>query len=84
MAKKVIFWTLTVLITLFTAYYQRTTGPTYPKAFKVTIDSIEYKFSLPRSQNGYSDCKVKIDLADPLITGKLHFADSLQMTLGIL
>lgn len=73
MAKKVIFWTLTVIITLFTAYYQRTTGPTYPKTFKVTIDSIDYKYSLPRSQNGYSDCKVKLDLADPLITGKIAY-----------
>jgi len=73
MTKKVIFWILTVVITLFTAYYQRTTGPTYPKRFKVMIDSTEYKYSLPRSQNGYSDCKVKIALADPLITGKIIY-----------
>jgi hypothetical protein len=73
MGKKVIFWILTVIITLFTAYYQRTTGPTYPKSFKVMIDSTEYKYSLPRSQNGYTDCPVKISLADPLITGKIMF-----------
>jgi hypothetical protein len=73
MIKKVIFWTLTVLITLFTAYYQRTTGPTYPKDFTVTIDSTEFKYSLPRSQNGYSDCQVKIAFADPLISGKIIY-----------
>jgi hypothetical protein len=73
MIKKILFWTITVIITLYTAYYQRTTGPTYPKSFKVTIDSTEFKYSLPRSQNGYSDCQVKITLADPLISGKIMF-----------
>ena len=73
MVKKVIFWTLTVLITLFTAYYQRTTGPTYPKSFMVLIDSTEYKYSLPRSQNGFTDCAVKINLADPTITGRIIY-----------
>lgn len=73
MIKKIIFWTLTVLITLFTAYYQRTTGPTYPKKFKVLIDSTEFTYSLPRSQNGYTDCQIKIALADPLITGKVIY-----------
>ncbi len=73
MGKKAVFWTLTVIITLFTAYYQRTTGPTYPKGFKVLIDSTEYKYSLPRSQNGYTDCAVKIGLADPMITGKVIY-----------
>ena len=73
MRKKIVFWTLTVIITLFTAYYQRITGPTYPKKFKVLIDSSEYKYSLPRSQNGYTDCQVKISLADPLITGRIIY-----------
>jgi len=73
MGKKIIFWVLTVLITLYTAYYQRTTGPTYPKKYQVIIDSTEYKYSLPRSQNGFMDCQVKIPLADPLITGHVIF-----------
>lgn len=73
MQKKIIFWTLASIITLFTAYYQRTTGPTYPKRFRVLIDSTEFKYSLPRSQNGYSDCQVKIKLADPTISGKLVY-----------
>ena len=73
MQKKIVFWTLASLITLFTAFYQRTTGPTYPKSFKVKIDSVEYKYALPRSQNGFTDCQVKIDLADPLITGKIIY-----------
>ena len=73
MGTKVIFWTVSVIITLFTAYYQRTTGPTYPRSFKVKIDSTEISYSLPRSQNGYTDCAVKIDLADPMITGKVIY-----------
>jgi hypothetical protein len=73
MTKKIIFWILTVIITLFTAYYQRTTGPTYPKSFKVLANNTELKFSLPRSQNGYTDCPVKINLPDPTITGKVFY-----------
>jgi hypothetical protein len=73
MGKKIIFWILSVVITLFTAYYQRTTGPTYPKSFKVFIDSTEFNYSLPRSQNGYTDCAVKINLPDPMISGKIIY-----------
>ncbi|MCB8994947.1 MAG: hypothetical protein H6538_04995 [Bacteroidales bacterium] len=73
MKKKIIFWILTVVITLFTAVYQRTTGPTYPKSFKLSLDGSEHKFSLPRSQNGFTDCQVKINLADPTITGKVVY-----------
>jgi hypothetical protein len=73
MVKKIIFWTLSVVITLSTIAYQRITGPTYPKRFKVLIDNVEYKYALPRSQNGFTDCEVKINLADPLITGKVIY-----------
>jgi hypothetical protein len=37
------------------------------------IDSTEFKYSLPRSQSGYTDCQVKISLADPLVTGKIIY-----------
>ena len=51
MTKKLIFWTLAVAITLSAAVYQRTTGPTYPKRIKVTIENVEIKGKLLRSNN---------------------------------
>ena len=34
--KKFTLWFLAIIITLGAAYYQRKTGPTYPKAVNVT------------------------------------------------
>ncbi len=51
MKKKILFWVLAVVITLTAAIYQRMTGPSYPKTFRVTINSQEIKGELPRSGN---------------------------------
>lgn len=50
--KKVLFWVLAVVISLAAMFYQRMTGPTYPKKYEVTFQNEEYKFDLPRSNNG--------------------------------
>lgn len=42
---------LAVVITMTAAIYQRMTGPSYPKTFRVTINSQEIKGELPRSGN---------------------------------
>lgn len=73
MVKKIIFWTLTVIITLFTAVYQMLTGPTYPKKFKVEIDGSLFEYKLPRSSNGTNDCEVKIDIPDNAVSGHIIF-----------
>ncbi len=51
MVKKLIFWTLAVVLTLSAAVYQRMTGPTYPKKVKVTIENVEIKGKFLRSGN---------------------------------
>ena len=50
--KKVLFWVLAVVISLAAMFYQRMTGPTYPKKYEISYQNEEYGFSLPRSNNG--------------------------------
>jgi hypothetical protein len=50
--KKVMFWVLAVVISLAAMFYQRMTGPTYPKKYEITHQNEEYGFSVPRSNNG--------------------------------
>ena len=62
MRKKVIFWILAVLISLGTMVYQRLTGPTYEKRYKITQRDTIYEFELPRSHGGDSDCPIELEL----------------------
>ena len=64
MSKKILFWILAVIISLGTMVYQRLTGPTYEKNYLVTVEGTEYKFELPRSHGGDTDCPVEIVLPD--------------------
>ena len=61
--KKVIFWVVAVVISLAAMVYQRMTGPTYPKKYTFMYQGEEYRFSLPRSNNGRpGDYPVEIEL----------------------
>ena len=51
-SKKIWFWVLAVIISLAAMVYQKMTGPTYPKKFKISYRNEEYRFELPRSNNG--------------------------------
>jgi hypothetical protein len=52
-----------VVISLAAMVYQRMTGPTYPKKYTFTYQGEEYRFSLPRSNNGRpGDYPVEIEL----------------------
>lgn len=75
MKKKILLWILAVLITLGAAYYQRLTGPTYPKTTEITLNNESYELSLPRSYGGekYDDCEVKLEISDPGISGKIFY-----------
>jgi len=63
--KKVLLWVLAVIISLGTMVYQRMTGPTYPKDYEITYGEESYKFDLPRSHGGESDCPVILSLPEP-------------------
>ncbi len=61
MIKKIILWTLVVLLTLFFAVYQKMTGPTYPVKGKISIKGQIIKYKLPRSHNSGEDCPIYIE-----------------------
>jgi len=69
--KSFLIWFLAIIITLAAAYYQRTTGPTYPKKVSFTVDKTTHKIKFKRSE-GEKDCAIELPLAfkDKV---KLHF-----------
>ncbi|MDP2236398.1 MAG: hypothetical protein Q8J88_08190 [Bacteroidales bacterium] len=58
--KSVLLWTLSVVLMLTLAIYQRTTGPTYPVRGKVEIKGETVKFKLLRSHDTGIDAPVEI------------------------
>jgi hypothetical protein len=64
--KKILFWVLAVVISLAAMFYQRMTGPTYPKKYEITYQNEVYNFDLPRSNNGRpGDYPVNVELPEP-------------------
>ena len=63
--KKVLFWVLAVVISVAAMFYQRMTGPTYPKKYEISYQNQEYQFALPRSNNGRpGDYPVNVELPE--------------------
>jgi len=60
--KKVLFWILSFIITIFFALFQRLTGPTYPLSGTLTLDGeIPVSFRLTRSCTiAGQDCLIKV------------------------
>jgi len=73
MNKTTIYWILAVLITLAAAYYQRKTGPTYPKEFDIYINQSSYHISLLRTHGGDENCPLELEIPDTSIYGKIFF-----------
>ena len=72
MKKTWIFWTLAFIITLSAAYYQRITGPTYPKRCKIESGTEVVKFKLIRSADTGEDLAINIP-AGKEASGYLYF-----------
>jgi hypothetical protein len=67
--RKILFWALSILITLGFAIFQRATGPTYPvKGSHVQVRGAElFAYRLPRScTSGTRDCRISIKSAHRL------------------
>jgi hypothetical protein len=60
MKRKIFTFLLAFIITIAAAYYQRTTGPTYPKKIQYFSAGSEFKTKLPRSHISGSDCKIQL------------------------
>ena len=71
--KKSILWFLAIIITLGAAYYQRKTGPTYPKTVNVTVNDSTYEIKLVRSLGLDERPEVRLKIADTTINAKLWF-----------
>ncbi len=70
--KNILLWLLAFLITVSAAYYQRMTGPTYPKKVTEEISGVIYNFSLKRSQTNTHKCTIDLE-APENVTGTLYF-----------
>jgi hypothetical protein len=68
--KKILLWTSAVVLTCIIAFYQRTTGPTYPIKGKVDISGSTVDFKLLRSQTCGSQAQINIIAADKSIGGE--------------
>jgi len=47
--KKIVYWFLSIVITLVLSVYQRMTGPTHPKSVTLELNGESYQIKLPRS-----------------------------------
>ncbi|MFH1120377.1 MAG: hypothetical protein V1775_11175 [Bacteroidota bacterium] len=71
--KNIYFWIITVVITLASVVYQRTTGPTYPLRGKVTIGTETLKYRLLRSYGGPDNAEISIDEPSGKINGTFTY-----------
>lgn len=71
--KKSALWILTVLITIGAAYYQRKTGPTYPRRIEVTLNDSTYNLKLVRSLGLDERPEVKLNITDTSVRAKLYY-----------
>ena len=71
MKKSIWLWLIAFLLTIFTAVYQRMTGPTYPVSGEVMIDGNQIEYSFARSHAGDGDHQIEIKVNDELICGEL-------------
>lgn len=64
-------WALAVVITLGTLVWQRMTGPTYPARGVVKLGGQAIGMRLGRSNSTASDQPVRVQVADPRVTGEV-------------
>ncbi len=71
--KKTLLWILAFIITIAAAYYQRKTGPTYPKQVDVTVNGSEYTLKLVRSIGLDERSAVKLGIRDTTVRASLYY-----------
>lgn len=73
MKRQLFFWFLAVVVTMGSAYYQRTTGPTYELKGRVELSGRTIPYTLDRSHGGADDHQVVVAVPDSLIRGTLTY-----------
>ncbi len=71
--KSTLYWILAIIITLTAAYYQRKTGPTYPRQLDITTNGNEYKLKLTRSIELSDRHFVKLAILDSTVEARLFY-----------
>lgn len=71
--KKFLLWLLAFLITVTAAYYQRKTGPTYPKRINVSVNDTVYELKLVRSLDLSDRSQVRLKINDTTVKASLWF-----------
>ena len=71
--KKSILWVLAIVITIGAAYYQRKTGPTYPKTVNANLNDLLYEIKLVRSLGLDEKPEIKLKITDKTIIAKLWY-----------
>jgi hypothetical protein len=62
--KNILLWLVALAITVGAAYYQRTTGPTYPKKLDLSVNDSIYEIKLIRSLDLSERSQVKLSISD--------------------
>lgn len=70
--KIILLWIAAFILTAATGYYQRITGPTYPKKITFTFDGTEYTYKLPRSYEE-TNCPVALAVKDSEVNARLVY-----------
>lgn len=63
--KKFLFWTIAVVITLASAFYQRVSGPTYPMRVKADVAGSSVHLKLPRTAETTADLEISLAVPSP-------------------
>ncbi len=68
-----LLWAFTIIITVVSAIYQRSTGPTKPERFTIDTEAGEYGFTLGRSHVVTRDFIVRLDDAPGTLYGTIAY-----------
>lgn len=71
MKKSILLWLIAFVLTIFTAVYQRLTGPTYPIYGEAIVGNEVVQYHLDRTHGGEGNHPVEIKVDDEAICGEL-------------
>jgi hypothetical protein len=73
MKKSIWLWIIAFILTVFTAAYQRITGPTYPVDGEIIVGEELIEYKLDRTHGGDSDHPIEMSVKDKTICGELYW-----------
>lgn len=71
--KNALLWTLAALVTVVSAFYQRVTGPTYPRRGEIVVEGEAIRYRLPRSADTSRPAEIALAVANARTEGYLQY-----------